>query len=77
VQLSEISSDSVTNDLDFGLKPGYAVMQSMRFQTNKGTDCQTDMITLRDFEPKLTAFNAGAGAFITWGRRENRYQNAR
>ena len=34
-------------------------MQAMRFQADKCTDCQADMIALRDFQPVLPAFHTG------------------
>src|SRR5579859_3664564 len=56
--MSEIEADGLANDLGFGLKPRDAVMNMPILKTDKGTDCQTDVVALGNFEAELTILNA-------------------
>lgn len=50
-------TDSRAQDAGLGFKPGEASLQAMNLQTKKGSDCQTDLVALRDFQSILSPFN--------------------
>jgi len=50
-------TDSKANNIIFSFKPRDIRMQTMDLQANKGSDGQTNMITLRNFKPALDTFN--------------------
>jgi hypothetical protein len=55
--MREILTDGRTKDAGFGFKPGDARTQAIGLQTDRGTDCQADVVTLRDFQAVLSALN--------------------
>ena len=57
--MSQIQTHCGANNTCLGFKPGDARPKPMNFKANKCPDSQTDMVTLRDFEPVLAPFNTG------------------
>src|SRR3972149_4264651 len=53
----QIQTHRRADNTRLGFKPGDARPKPMNFKANKCPDSQTDMVTLRDFEPVLTSFN--------------------
>src|SRR4030066_971032 len=55
--MSQIQTHGGADNTRLGIKPGDASPKPMNFKANKRPDSQTDMVTLRDFEPVLASFN--------------------
>ena len=57
--MSQISPYGIADNGGLSLKVRELSLQTMGFQTDKGTDRQTNMVALRDFKSKLPTFNPG------------------
>jgi hypothetical protein len=54
--MSQIDADRLTDNVEFGVEDGYALLPAMPLQAEIGADRQANMVALGAFETKLTGF---------------------